>query len=58
MTFSAAAMHREFFSESYKIKPKSDCIYHVPIEMKKNWIGSIASDSDVGIASDGHGDSF
>ena len=25
--------HREIFSKSYKIKPKSDCIYHFPIDL-------------------------
>ena len=28
--------HREIFSESYWIKPKSDCIYHFPIDLEQN----------------------
>ena len=28
--------HREIFSKSYLIKPKSDCIYHAPIELEPN----------------------
>ena len=27
---------REIFSRSYQIKPKSDCIYHFPIDMDSN----------------------
>ena len=30
--FIAVSTHREFFSKSYQIKPKSDCIYHFPID--------------------------
>ena len=28
--------HTENFSESYYIKPKSDCIYHFPIDLEPN----------------------
>ena len=28
--------HREIFSKSNEIKPKSDCIYHFPIDLKPN----------------------
>ena len=28
--------HREIFSESYQIKPKSDCIYHFPNYLDSN----------------------
>ena len=28
--------HREIFSESYQINPKSDCIYHAPIDLDPN----------------------
>ena len=28
--------HREIFSKSYQIKPKSDCIYHFPIDLEPN----------------------
>ena len=28
--------HREIFSESYKIKPKSDCINHFSIDLEPN----------------------
>ena len=27
--------HRDFFSKSYQIKPKSDCIYHFPIDLEQ-----------------------
>ena len=27
--------HREIFSKSYQIKPKSDCIYHAPIDLEQ-----------------------
>ena len=27
------AAHREIFSKSYEINPKSDCIYHFPIDL-------------------------
>ena len=27
--------HREIFSKSYQIKPKSDCIYHFPIDLEQ-----------------------
>ena len=33
-----ASPHREIFSESCKIKPKSDCIYHFPIDLERNGI--------------------
>ena len=29
-------IHRENFSESYWTKPKSDCIYHFPIDLESN----------------------
>ena len=28
--------HREAFSKSYYIDPKSDCIYHFPIDLELN----------------------
>ena len=28
--------HREIFSESYSLKPKSDCIYHFLIDLEPN----------------------
>ena len=27
--------HTEIFSKSYQIKPKSDCIYHFPIDLEQ-----------------------
>ena len=29
-------IHREIFSKSYKIKPKSECIYNFPIDLELN----------------------
>ena len=31
-----SSTHRENFLKSYKIKPKSDCIYHFPIDLEAN----------------------
>ena len=31
--------HREFFSKSYWINPKSDCIYHFPVDLKEISMG-------------------
>ena len=31
-----SATHREIFSKSYSINPKSDCIYHFPIDLDLN----------------------
>ena len=28
--------HREIFSKSHQINPKSDCIYHAPIDLDPN----------------------
>ena len=28
--------HKETFSESCQIKPKSDCIYHAPVDLEPN----------------------
>ena len=28
--------HREIVSKPYQIKPKSDCIYHFPIDLELN----------------------
>ena len=28
--------HREIFSKSYEIKPKSDCVYPFPIDLEPN----------------------
>ena len=35
VTLSVSA-HREIFSKSYYINPKSDCIYHFPIDLDPN----------------------
>ena len=32
----ACTAHREIFSKSYSINPKSDCIYHFPIDLDPN----------------------
>ena len=29
-----ASTYREIFSKFYQIKPKSDCIYHAPIDLE------------------------
>ena len=38
--------HRQIFSESYLIKPKSDCIYRFPINLEQN--GSTFSSKSIG----------
>ena len=30
---TCSTTHGEIFSKSYQIKPKSDCIYHAPIDL-------------------------
>ena len=34
-TSNCFGTHREIFSKSYQIKPKSDCIYHTPIDLEQ-----------------------
>jgi len=36
LMISRDTIHREIFSKSYWIKPKSDCIYHFPIDLEPN----------------------
>ena len=40
--------HREIFSKSYSINPKSDCNYHAPIDLEPNGLpfGSIFNDDE------------
>ena len=33
---AGGAAHREIFLKSYQIKPKSECIYHFPIDLELN----------------------
>ena len=39
---------REMFSESFRIKPKSDCIYYFSIVLKQTEFRLVANESEIG----------